>query len=437
MYIFEVVFVLAVILYVLAGSKDRYLYVLVFFLPFNAFIKSSLDFVGMDSRLFGFWKEILILMFFVGSINNILKYCRLKTISFILAIYIVLYFALGCTQDVSSAFVKLRDSLFPILLLITVSSRQYSPKAISNLLLIFSVSILITCIVGILESFGGYRPQIAIIKDAIVGIDPATGTIYYPAAWMIMGYNRMVGLLDSPNQLGVLLAIYLIVSYFFNGFIISKGKRRFMFLVDILAAICLVLTFSRTAFALLILTYIFYMVSNINNRKNFRRSIYIILGIAVIFGILLLVSQGLQDVVLGTATGQEASSADRQNNIMTGLEFAIKQPWGYGLGTTRSVNGVAKVFFVESGMVDLMIEQGVIGVILQTIYLYLIFKAIKKSRTDIKLKNFRSVLISTYICAWVSINPMEFIYSYYLMIFVGIVLSYKLSYTKNETISRL
>jgi hypothetical protein len=179
------------------------------------------------------------------------------------------------------------------------------------------------------------------------------------------------------------------------------------------------------------------MVSNINNRKNFRRSIYIILGIAVIFGILLLVSQGLQDVVLGTATGQEASSADRQNNIMTGLEFAIKQPWGYGLGTTRSVNGVAKVFFVESGMVDLMIEQGVIGVILQTIYLYLIFKAIKKSRTDIKLKNFRSVLISTYICAWVSINPMEFIYSYYLMIFVGIVLSYKLSYTKNETISRL
>jgi len=437
MYIFEIVFILAVILYVLAGSKDRYLYVLVFFLPFNAFIKSYLDFVGMDSQLFGFWKEILILMFFVGSINNILKYCRLKTISFILAIYIVLYFALGCTQDVSSAFVKLRDSLFPILLLITVSSRQYSQKAISNLLLICSVSILITCIAGILELFGGYRPQIAIIKNAILGIDPTTGTIYYPAAWMIMGHNRMVGLLDSPNQLGVLLAIYLIVTYFFNGFVNKKNRKKFIFVVDIFAAVCLVLTFSRTAFALLVLTYILYMLGNLGNGKNFKRVLLLIMGIALVFGILFIFSQSLQEVVLGTATGQEASSADRQNNIMTGLEFAFKQPWGYGLGTTRSINGVVNVYFVESGMVNLMIEQGIIGVILLTIYLYLIFKAIKKSRTDIKLKNFRLVLFSTYICAWVSINPMEFIYSYYLMIFVGIVLSYKFSYKKNETISRL
>lgn len=426
MYIFEVVFVLAAILYVLAGSKDRYLYVLVFFLPFNAFIKSYLDFVGMDSRLFGFWKEILILMFFVGSINNILKYCRLKTISFILAIYIVLYFALGCTQDVSSAFVKLRDSLFPILLLITVSSRQYSPKAISNLLLIFSVSILITCIAGILESFGGYRPQIAIIKDAIVGIDPATGTIYYPAAWMIMGHNRMVGLLDSPNQLGVLLAIYLIVTYFFNGFVNQKNRKKFIFVVDIFAAICLVLTFSRTAFALLVLTYILYMLGNLGNEKKFKRALLLIMGIALVFGILFIFSQSLQEVVLGTATGQEASSADRQNNIMTGLEFAFKQPWGYGLGTTRSIDGVANVYFVESGMVNLMIEQGIIGVVLLFLYLYQTFIICKKNNIKAKYNGFRYVLVVTFFCAWFSVNPMEFIYTYYLMIFTGLVLTHKL-----------
>lgn len=428
MYIFEVVFVLAVILYVLAGSKDRYLYVLVFFLPFNAFIKSYLDFVGMDSRLFGFWKEILIAMFFVGSFNQILKHGKLKPISIFLSAYILLFFVLGCTLDVSSAFVKLRDYLFPIILLVTVSSRNYTSKTISNLLIVFSVSILITCFAGFLETFGGLRPQIAIIKNALIGIDPSTGTIYYPAAWMIMGRNRMVGLMDSPNQLGVLLAAYLIVSYFFRSFLYSNKRKKFVVIVGIIASICLILTFSRTAFGLLVITYFFYMFLNINNKRNFKRSIYIILGVIVIFAVIFALSESLQEVVMGTATGQEASSADRSNNVMSGLQYIMSHPLGLGLGATKSVNGEATVVFFESGMINLTIEQGIGGFILLIIYFEKIYNYIKKISRNTNLNNFRFIFIATFICSCVSINPLEFIYTYYLMIFTGLIISNHITY---------
>lgn len=427
---FEIIFLLLILIYVLTGKKERYLYAIIFFLPFNAFAKSYLDFLNLDSRLFAFWKEILILLFFVSSSNEIMRRCKLKGISIILALYVLLFFFVGCTLDPSSAVVKLRDCLFPILLLMAASSRSYSKKSICNMLMVFSTSILITCLAGFLETFGGYRMQIAIIKDALVGIGP-DGTVYYPAAWMIMGHNRMVGLLDSPNQLGMLLAVYLLVSYFFGSYVNTKKKKRYMLLVQIMASICLILTFSRTAFALLAITYFCYLIISIRKGKNIGNSIAIILGVFAVFSVIFYLSSSLQDVVTGTASGKEASSADRGNNISSGLSFAFENILGYGLGSTRmKEDGKPVVFFAESGLIDLMIEQGILGLILLTVYFKKIYNSINRYCKDAKMVNFKLIFIATYICAWVSINPMEIIYTYYLMIFSGILIAQRLSFQK-------
>lgn len=420
--IFGILLLIGIILYVSTGKRERILYVLVFLLPFNSFIKNLLDYMNQDSTLFSFWKEILIIVLLMINLKNISKYGKLKTITILYSLYILFYFIVGSTYNLSYAIIRLRDYLFPIILLFTVSLQTITPKITNKLLNIFSISILLTCLMGLAETFGGLRAPIAMVKNAIIGID-STGEIFYPAAWMIMGHNRMVGLLDSPNQLGLLLSIYLVISFFFKSYLFTKKEKEFTFFVNVLAAVCLILTFSRTAFALLITTYTCYLLFN---RKNIGKIISIILGISVIFILMFYLSEGLQDVVFGTMTGQEASFADRDNNIIKGLEFALSNPLGCGVGTTYTAGGTISpiAYFAESGLINLMIELGFPGLLFLSIYYLMIYRAFNNRTlrfTD--MANFKYIYIATYICAWVSINPLEIIYMFYLMIFTGILLS--------------
>lgn len=417
----EILFLTSVFFYVLTGKSERILYILVFFLPFNAFMKSLLDYIGQDSTLFSFWKEMLVIMLLIANWKNIIKYGKLKTVSIFYSSYILLYFIVGSTYNLSFAVIKLRDYLFPIIILLASSARNFTPRIISKLLYIFSISIFITCLIGFVETFGGLRVPIAVIKNAIVGVG-SNGEIYYPAAWMIMGHNRMVGLLDSPNQLGLLLSMYILVSFFFKDYIVTKKVKNFVFFVNVLATICLLLTFSRTAFALIVITYSCYLFFQM---KKIGTIIYTIIFLCMFFFMMLYISEEFQDVVLGTITGQEASSADRSNNITKGLVFAFSNLLGYGLGTTYTAGGTLApiAFFAESGLINLMIELGLIGLLFMSIYYIKIYKAIGRICKYSNLSNFKYIYIATYICAWVSINPLEFIFTYYLMIFTGISLS--------------
>ena len=418
---FELLFLASVILYVLTGKSERILYVLVFFLPFNAFIKSLLDYIGQDSALFSFWKEMLVTILLIANCKNTNKCGKLKTVSILYASYILLYFIVGSTYNLPFAIIRLRDYLFPIIILLAISVQNITPRIVRKLLYIFSISIFITCLIGFAETFGGLRVPIAVIKNAIVGVG-TNGEIYYPAAWMIMGHNRMVGLLDSPNQLALLLSMYILVSFFFKDYIVAKNEKKFILVVNILATICLLLTFSRTAFALLVITYSCYLLFHM---KKIGTIVYAITCLCVIFLVIFYTSEEMRDVVLGTITGQEASSADRGNNITKGIAFALSNPLGYGLGTTYTAGGTLAPIanFAESGLINLMIELGLIGLLLMSIYYIKIYNVFSRICKSTMLANFKYIYVATYICAWVSINPLEFIFTYYLMIFTGVSLS--------------
>lgn len=408
------------------GSRYRPLCILFLLMPFNSIIKDFFVYIDKNGAVFSLWKELVILIFFAKNFRMNHLHAKSLTPFFLVELGLFLFFMFFgmANHDMFAALLKFRDLIIPQLLVFATLSMEFDERKVKKLLIFFAIAVFFSCLLGFYEAYGGGRFAIAVFKRAAIqiGLD---GTVYYPAAWMIMGHYRMFGVLDSPNQFGIFLTMFVIYCITFRDRIyLARKELLYGKIVLVIAVLCVIFSFSRTSAFILVITFALRFA----NKKNIQQFVYAGVLLAVIIVCLCFISESFSQVFIGTFDGSEASAADRKNNFSLGLNFALSNPLGCGLGSSYPHGNVPPVYFAESGYLNLCVETGFLGLAVYVLFNLIFTKILKTYRSFNEAKYAKGVIIATFVASFVSINPMECIYTYYFWVYIALVI--KLCYRR-------
>lgn len=425
MKLLEILFILLISFLCIHKKKWFCIYLIATLFPFHAFIKYVLQ-LSNGGEIFSFWKEICICIFalkiFIPKLKKTkIEYLPTIRFSLLLVFYLFIYF-IFTSASFHNSLARFRDLFFPLLLFLSLFYTNIEKYHLKKFILLFSISCSILGLIGYLEMFGGLRLPIAMITGKFKGIG-SDGTLYYADAMMIMGYNRMTSLLDSPNQLGLLCALCLIVVIKTKDYFdYSKNEKIIINLNTFIIATSLLLTFSRTGYAIFIISM--WGILRKQTKKLFNFTAILILFI-VIAGI---IYPHIFEIISSTLHGKEASSADRFNNFTQGFEQILNNPLGKGLGTMALSDTNNSEFIPESSFLSITLEIGIIGIFLILMHYLLVYHNLIR-KDNVLAKFMPSVIIGSVIASFVSLNPYMPIYSYYFWILIGMSYSNELKTT--------
>jgi len=436
--LYEELFFFVIVVFLISSDKINSLYLIVVLLPFNSFIKDVLEYLYGGGALFTYWKEAAIAIFAVKVFLNMQKKIDKQMTSYfiVLFFYIMIFFFIGYIrfQNLNASIAKLRDILFPILLFLSLCISKIKESQVRRILFLYTLSFLLIGLTGFMDLFGGYRLAFALITQKIKYI--SNGILYYPDAMEIMGYNRMNGIMDGPNQLGLYTSVFVLAMLVLRKKIKWNNiKDKLIDIIIIMSIVILILTFSRTAIVTVIIAWYIYL-RNEKGRKLFEivKVIFIILAIYFILTPFL---PQIHKIFLGTISGHENSSANRGNDIFDGLKYVLNHPLGNGLGASYLIAaGQPLVYFVESAFLNICIELGIMGLILLIgFYILILIKLKNKISSNSFAKVSYALLFTTIITSFFSTNPAEPTYTFYLWMFLGLSFSIIISDHKRYNFS--
>lgn len=423
----QVIFVSVIIIYsFFVKDKRKILLLLVAILPFNDILKIFCEHNGGDG-LFSFWKEfaITILLFrtlFQKTRNDIsiINNKIIHTYIFIV-FYFLLFFIIGTEKY--GAFIAFRTfrnvAFLPIL--IFISSRITLDKAfLEKIFITIICSSTLMGLLGILECHFGYREVIRQYMGQILdtGND---GTIYYNTSNLkILGFERMASVMGTPNQFGNYMALSSSFIYFcLKQKIVSKKYNIIFWIAFVFVVLCLIESFCRTAFVMFLL--ILFISEYRCGKKVVIKNIIMILFVSVsLLFIASFINDTVSEIVSATLSGNEASSADRSNNFIKGMDFLLSNPFGYGLGSTE--NSVKNfIFFSESAFLNIGVEAGIISIILFWYFCLLINNVLKKNNSFLSMYS-SAIILTNLICfLFANIFGTPYIYIYWIFTSMGLM----------------
>ena len=423
----QIIFVSAISLYSLLVKDCRKIILLIIaILPFNSILKAFCLHNGGDG-IFSFWKEIAILILFIRTYTSIsrihISYNSLLKIYVFIIMYFSIFFIIGTEiYGASMAFRTFRNIVFLPILLFIYPNLDMDKTFINRFFYVTIISATLMGLTGIIECHFGYREFIRGYMGQIeeIGRD---GTIYYKTSNLkIMGFERMSGLMGTPNQFGNYMALSASFTYFcLKRKLIEYKHYILLWGVFILIILCLIESFCRTAFAMFLLILI---ITEYKSKKNIVKNIIIISTISIfLLYIATFINDTVSEIFSATFSGEEASSADRGNNFKKGIDFLFANPFGYGLGSTE--NSLKNyIYFSESAFLNLGIEAGVIAIILFLCFCKKINNVLLKCQNKLSIFS-SSVIITNSIC-FLFANIFSTPYIYLFWFFTGIGLMRKL-----------
>ncbi|AOW11044.1 O-antigen ligase family protein [Flavobacterium gilvum] len=434
--ILELLLVGAFLIYCFQVSEKRILYLIFFLLPIHGSIK-YLVFKG-GGEIFAIWKELGILALFFRTLH-VKNYAsaEISKTFLIFSLFIIAYTMIGFGDgyQIAGAFKKL---FFPVFLTISISKIRFTRSEAKMFFLVILLGSLIINITGIVDFVS---PSMRYIFRSIMGAsfqEGSDGTVYYDNSSMqIMGIDRVCGLMaGGPNQMGVFNSAILILGLFCW---INKGSFKFSrsqiwCLLTCLGAssFCLLTSFSRAGWAILIITFIYVLIVD----KHFRRLGLKYIVMALFFAVIVIFSvPKFFFIIESTLSGKEASSAARSDMTMDALNYLFDNPEGKGLGATDFAHTHLNtgLYFAESSLINFGIELGVVGVVLLLILKFKIGFLIRK---NIARNGFASIgygfLVAFIITSAVSVNTYENPFIYYAWMIFGLSLNTKIFYRRSS-----
>lgn len=417
----QLLFLLFCIAFALKAKPCNVLCLLFIILPYHGAIKEIIFHGG--GNLFSFWKEIVIAILFVRSFST-----KNKQVNGIMKLYGV--FGLLCAVFLligySNGFplATRAKQLFLPLLIVTSSAlvkmRQVDLRKVLMVVVFASVIVNLTIVLDFLS------PELRLIMRTIMGVDftvASDGTLLYEVtSYKIMGHDRACGLMGGgPNQTGVFESGVLMAGIYLVMFHFKQMKSKFLKIsllsALVLACFCWIVCFSRAGWAIIGIT--FFIVCLFTPKMRGLAIKLAVLGL--LFGVVCFYTIDIfQDVIVGTLSGDEASSAERGNMTKSSWDFLISNPMGYGIGASdHSVDNY--VAFAESSMINFGIDVGIFGVALLS-YIYFtialcIYRNMRRSRYAMIGLGF---CIAHYIASWVSVNPFENPFMMYAFFYIGL-----------------
>lgn len=421
----QVIFVCFIIIYsLLVKDKRKILLILVAILPFNDILKVFCEHNG-GGNIFSFWKEFAIIILFLRTLSvkakkTVINNRIIYTYIFIV-FYFFLFFIIGAEKYGSSiAFRTFRNVAF-LPILIFISSKITLDRAFLGKLFITIVcSSSLMGFLGVLESHFGYRELIRDYMGQILEIG-SDGTVYYNTSNLkIMGVERMASVMGTPNQFGNYMALSSSFIYFcLKRKLINNRYNIILWIAFIFIMLCMIESFCRTAFVMFILI-LFIFEYRFGEKAVIKNTIIIFLVFISLLFIASLINDTVNEVVFATLSGNEASSADRTNNFVKGIDFLFLNPFGYGLGSTE--NSLKNfVFFSESSFLNIAVEAGLISIVIFLYFCLIINNALKKNNGYLSIFSSAIVLANTICFLFANIFGTPYVYLYWIFTSIGLM----------------
>lgn len=394
---------------------------LIILFPGHIFIKQLIElFIGPTS-IFPLWYDIAISILFFKTIIKHHSPIRYK-FSFLLLVLMLFfqfsssYFTLNPEPNAIATF---RLYLHCIALFITFSIIKFKTNDLSDIGKIFIYATIFYCIAGIIIYFF-FQQEFHILLGHIE-FGPK-GMRYSSPSFLIMGYERMFGMVGGPNQFGVYLAFTFVYLFFIKSQINPQISPLLINVAFLLCIICIILSFSRAGWAIVAITITFLYLINGNAYRAISSFFKISLLLCVLLIVINCIVPEAFDIIISSLNGDESSAAARGDIVKYGFSEITRNLGGHGLGTGTEKSGTP---ISESSIIICLYELGVFITayyyVLIIIITYRIFKA-----KIIYSKILSSFVIATLITSIVSMNPFQYPYIYYFWSILGIASNYNI-----------
>lgn len=417
------IFVVACILLVVVLVKVKYgLIFLLSLLPFHAFIKNCFYFFYNGGNIFSFWKEaaILILLAKVLYKNKTLFLTRdLRGLIIVFVVYIFLFLFLA--KYYSSAIVPFRDHIFSLLTLIVFSNASFHLKPSRFIILPF-FAFLISYLLGFVQLFL-LKVPLGFLMGRIEFIDPSGYIQYTTNSARILGIERMAGIIGGPNDFGLFVSVSLLFLFIFRFTELNKYFNNFikilLLLGILLGGLALIYSFSRAGWAIFVGGIVFF-IFNYKIKINWSYFLAPLLLVLILF-LISAKDETISKVYEKTFSGEEASSADRLNEVTEGFVQIFSSPFGHGLGTTNNQNPDLVEFFAESATINILYEIGIIGYLLLVLIYFILGRITFKRRKHNPFAALGfTLIVLTFLASFFSINTYGMPYILYSWAFIGL-----------------
>lgn len=412
--IFELLFLVFVIIYCIKASPLNILLLIIVLLPIHGTIKYLV--FSQGGEFYSSWKEVAILILFVKTssltlIKPLKSYFVLYCLFFVLVIF---YLIIGLEYGLP-IMSRLKQLLFPSLILFSISKLKLTFNDVRKIIFFAGVGSIAINLTGLVDFLS---PSVRILFRDLMRVGyvyDSMGNIYYDvSSFKIMGFDRVCGLMaGGPNQMGVYNAFVCFVCVIYWMFLKVKDRRLNLFwgVITLLSAFCLLTSFSRAGMAILTISLFFYALRL--QTKHAIMFAYITVSLLALVLVFSMIYPQISEILMGTLTGKEASSAARGTMTLDALEFLFEHPFGFGIGASSyaHTNMNKYAIFAESSFINIAIDIGILGLLILTVMYYKCYKAIHYRKNFLMYLG-SYYLIANYIVSFVSVNPYENPYIY-------------------------
>ncbi|MCX6823746.1 MAG: hypothetical protein NT085_01340 [candidate division SR1 bacterium] len=334
--------------------------------------------LGRDAIWLLFFAVMCIIHF--KTLTTYLKIRKRPRITLIILILFGVGISLLKGKGMYDIFVGIKYGLIYLLIFLssTFIGRLWSKKNTTNFLKFLKYLLITTLIAGFLrQGLKFIRPDLFLhigygpFNDFKFGVKPP---IYYLTGYK--GTPRRQGLFSGPNNYGYFLIAFLPVILFFYRQKFTRIKELFVAnkitimnsSIIVVRILAILLTLSRTAYIGGIVSITIINIQRIRKHKKFSWGI----GIALLAGL------------VGLSIIKGASTLGHIQAKFGSIQYVIKKPSGYGLGTSGPAVNYNGTILPENYYIQLMLDIGTLGFILRTLVILQITRLAKKIQQSFK-----------------------------------------------------
>lgn len=409
--LYSILFIVIIGIFCLFKTKEYVIGLNIILLPFHVFIKRCFEVYGGSAGLFPLWREIALTALFIKVIKDgSLKIPRLGLLFCILIIDCYFY-TVGDEMDAESALAILRLYLLCFITYISFSNIRLSIDEIKVIIKSFLIVLILMCITGYIERFLIYTPYHIFMEH--YETTRSGMMVFKMPSYLIMGnIPRMCGFVNGPNQFGVTIAFILSIVLYCIWKLPNLKSRKICISIFLLGTSCLLLSFSRAGWFILIATVL--MMLHYRNKSIFSIAIKVSVFLIGLLIVGYYIMPDSFEVVTSSLSGNEGSAAGRQGEISYAIDKIMSEPFGHGLGSARSNEET----LTESAHLILMYEIGIWGFFFYFVF-YIMNLVKNKSRAGAFTLIFPLCLCSI-LCGFVSVNFDEAPFMFFFWALLGL-----------------
>ncbi|NUU59622.1 O-antigen ligase family protein [Paenibacillus agri] len=369
------------------------IFFLTIYLPFYALLRAFLQLKGIETLSFyvnyirDFVVIVCFLIFLIKQSNQKIMTTRNRIdknlmfgINLLLVNYIVGFVISLANGYMLLAIKGVHLNIIPILLVYIICNSTYiNEKVIAKFI---KSSIFIGLIVSVVGIFF-YLIKPGIFGQLLLIFSQQDESNYL----QVLNYSRMVSTFLSPNVFGSYMAISLLLTI--HQALTNKIRNIVAMGLLVLFSVCLILSFSRGAWAFAIGGIFLLLVLSRNkfSKRQVEFAMLSLVAIILIFLVMPFVNRGLDEYLLSRLKSifdfSNESSYGRSDNWMEVLKAVSNNIFGLGLGIA-SINlsyypELAQklgVNVVDGYYIKIIAETGIIGLVLFSGFLILMFHSL-------------------------------------------------------------